>query len=411
MDFELWWLLPIPALFFALGWIAARIDIKHLLHESRALPLSYFKGLNFLLNEQPDKAIESFIEVVKVDPQTIDLHFALGSRCSAARARPTARSACTRTCSTGPTLPADKRTMATYELAQDFHRAGLLDRAEDLFRKLDGSPFEHSALSHLISIYETEKDWPKAISATRRMEVLAKQPYHKEIAQYHCELAQAALVKPDRATVQAELERALAMHRGCTRANLVARRPGVPGKKLPRRARGLAADRIPGSRLPRARRRPHCRRVSQAGRRARGNPPAAQLPAAVPVARHPERAVRAGAGARGAGVGGHADQGRARAQSDADRPRSAARGAAHGGAGRSAPRPAAGQGTRRRSTSSAWVTTAATNAASAPSNTTGAAPAARNGRPILRGAPRCPTAMPDRRNASGSLESMPELHE
>ena len=79
MDFELWWLLPIPAIFFALGWIAARIDIKHLLRESRALPLSYFRGLNFLLNEQPDKAIESFIEVVKVDPQTIDLHFALGS--------------------------------------------------------------------------------------------------------------------------------------------------------------------------------------------------------------------------------------------------------------------------------------------------------------------------------------------
>ena len=79
VDFDLWWLLPIPAVFFALGWIAARVDIKHLLRESRALPLSYFRGLNFLLNEQPDKAIESFIEVVKVDPQTIDLHFALGS--------------------------------------------------------------------------------------------------------------------------------------------------------------------------------------------------------------------------------------------------------------------------------------------------------------------------------------------
>ena len=79
MDFELWWLLPIPALFFGLGWMAARVDIKHLLRESRALPLSYFRGLNFLLNEQPDKAIESFIEVVKVDTQTIDLHFALGS--------------------------------------------------------------------------------------------------------------------------------------------------------------------------------------------------------------------------------------------------------------------------------------------------------------------------------------------
>ncbi|HKP65242.1 MAG TPA: lipopolysaccharide assembly protein LapB [Casimicrobiaceae bacterium] len=220
MDFELWWLLPIPAIFFAMGWIAARIDIKHLITESRALPLSYFRGLNFLLNEQPDKAIESFIEVVKVDPQTIDLHFALGSlfrrQGETERAIRMHQNLLDR-----PTLPADKRTMATYELAQDFHRAGLLDRAEDLFRKLDGSPFEHSSLSHLISIYETEKDWPKAIAATQRMEVLAKQPYFKEIAQYHCELAQAALLRSDTTAAQAEIELALAAHRGCARAMLI----------------------------------------------------------------------------------------------------------------------------------------------------------------------------------------------
>ena len=71
MEYEYWWLLAFP-LFFGLGWMAARIDIKHLVTESRALPLSYFKGLNFLLNEEPDKAIEAFIEVVKVDPQTIE---------------------------------------------------------------------------------------------------------------------------------------------------------------------------------------------------------------------------------------------------------------------------------------------------------------------------------------------------
>ena len=221
MDFELWWLLPIPALFFALGWIAARIDIKHLLTESRALPLSYFRGLNFLLNEQPDKAIESFIEVVKVDPQTIDLHFALGSlfrrQGETERAIRMHQNLLDR-----PTLPADKRTMATYELAQDFHRAGLLDRAENLFRKLDGTPFEHSSLSHLIAIYETEKDWQKAIRAMQRMEVLAKQPYFREIAEYHCELAQAALLRGDAATVRAEIDQALAAHRGCARANLVA---------------------------------------------------------------------------------------------------------------------------------------------------------------------------------------------
>ena len=78
MEFEYWWLLGFP-LFFGLGWIAARIDIRQIVSESRALPRSYFRGLNFLLNEQPDKAIEAFIEVVKVDPETVELHFALGS--------------------------------------------------------------------------------------------------------------------------------------------------------------------------------------------------------------------------------------------------------------------------------------------------------------------------------------------
>ena len=220
MDFELWWLLPIIAVFFALGWIAARIDIKHLLRESRALPLSYFRGLNFLLNEQPDKAIESFIEVVKVDPQTIDLHFALGSlfrrQGEVDRAIRMHQNLLDR-----PDLPADKRTTALYELAQDFHRAGLLDRAEDLFTRVDGTAYEHPSLGHLISIYETEKDWGKAIAATQRMETLAKQPYFKEVAQYHCELAQAALLRGDAIGAQREIDTALAEHRACTRANLL----------------------------------------------------------------------------------------------------------------------------------------------------------------------------------------------
>ena len=217
MDFELWWLLPIPALFFALGWAAARIDIKHLLRESRALPLSYFRGLNFLLNEQPDKAIESFIEVVKVDPQTIDLHFALGSlfrrQGEIDRATRMHQNLLDR-----PNLPADKRQAAIFELAQDFHRAGLLDRAEELFTKLDGSPFEHASLGFLISIYEQEKDWPKAIAVTRRMEAIAKRPYFKEVAHYYCELAQAAVVKSDFAAARGYLDQALGEYRACTRA-------------------------------------------------------------------------------------------------------------------------------------------------------------------------------------------------
>jgi lipopolysaccharide biosynthesis regulator YciM len=121
-----------------------------------------------------------------------------------------------------PDLQSDKRVTATYELAQDFHRAGLLDRAEELFTKLNGTTYEHAALGHLISIYETEKDWIKAIAATRRMEELAKQPYFKEIAQYHCELAQAALLRPDYAASAQALEAAFAAYRGCARATLLA---------------------------------------------------------------------------------------------------------------------------------------------------------------------------------------------
>ena len=220
MEFELWWLLPIPVVFFALGWIAARIDIRHLLRESSALPLSYFRGLNFLLNEQPDKAIESFIEVVKVDPQTVDLHFALGSlfrrQGEIDRAIRMRQNLLDR-----PDLPADKRRAAEFELAQDFHRAGLLDRAEELFAKLDGSTFEHASQGFLLSIYEQEKDWPKAIVVTRRMEALAKQPYFKEIAHYCCELAQGALLASDFTAARRHIDEALAEYKACARATML----------------------------------------------------------------------------------------------------------------------------------------------------------------------------------------------
>lgn len=219
-DFELWWLLPIPVLFFALGWIAARIDISHLLRESRALPMSYFRGLNFLLNEQPDKAIESFIEVVKVDPQTIDLHFALGNlfrrQGEIDRAIRMHQNLLDRI-----DLPADKRQVAVYELAQDFHRAGLLDRAEELFMRLDGSPFELQSQGFLLQIYEQEKDWQKAIAATRRMEALAKLPYFKEIAHYYCELAQNAMLRSQFGEARACIDQALAEYKLCTRATML----------------------------------------------------------------------------------------------------------------------------------------------------------------------------------------------
>src|SRR5512141_2173976 len=134
MEFETWWLLAIP-IFFGLGWIAARVDITQLVSESRSLPKGYFKGLNFLLNEQPDKAIDAFIEVVKLDPETIELHYALGNLFRRRGEIDRAVRIHTHLLNRAD-LPARERANALAELGQDYLKGGLLDRAEDTFIRL-----------------------------------------------------------------------------------------------------------------------------------------------------------------------------------------------------------------------------------------------------------------------------------
>ncbi|MCC6531045.1 MAG: lipopolysaccharide assembly protein LapB [Burkholderiales bacterium] len=219
MELEYWWLLALP-LFFALGWLAARIDIKHLVSESRALPMSYFKGLNFLLNEQPDKAIEAFIEVVKVDPQTIELHFALGSlfrrRGEVERAIRMHQNLAER-----PDLQPEQRTQALFELAQDYLKAGLLDRAEEYFKQLQGTHLEEQALGFLLDIYEQEKDWEKAIATAGRLEARTGESRQKEMANFYCEIATREIMQSRFDAARPHLARALTHHRLCVRANML----------------------------------------------------------------------------------------------------------------------------------------------------------------------------------------------
>jgi lipopolysaccharide biosynthesis regulator YciM len=213
MEFEYWWLLGFP-LFFALGWVAARIDIKQIVSESKALPRSYFKGLNFLLNEQPDKAIEAFIEVVKVDPETIELHFALGSlfrrRGEYDRAIRMHQNLLDRA-----DLAGEQKLQAQMELGQDYLKAGILDRAEEVFSRLEKTSQGMAARRFLLEIYEQEKDWPRAIEMTRQVETDPR-----ALAQYLCELAasEAAQSRPDAA--RRHLSRALDENRKCVRASL-----------------------------------------------------------------------------------------------------------------------------------------------------------------------------------------------
>ena len=219
MEFETWWLLAIPA-FFTLGWIAARVDIKQLVSESRSLPRGYFRGLNFLLNEQPDKAIDAFIEIVKLDPETVELHFALGNlfrrRGETERAIRVHQNLLAR-----PDLPQEQKVHAQYELGQDYLNAGLLDRAEETFNQLADTQYGAQARRALLEIYQREKEWTRAIEAARALQESGAGGRQTEIAQFYCELAQDELVRSAPDAAISLLEQALAADRTSVRATIL----------------------------------------------------------------------------------------------------------------------------------------------------------------------------------------------
>ena len=219
MEIEYWWLLALP-LFFALGWLAARIDIRQVVQESRALPRSYLSGLNFLLNEQPDKAIDAFVEAVRIDPQTVELHFALGSlfrrRGETDRAIRIHQLLVDR-----EDISDEHRLQALGELGQDFLKAGLLDRAEAAFLRLRGTKANDVALRYLLEIYQQEKDWTKAIEVAEALPGHEGVIWHTEVANFHCELAATALANSRHDEARVHLDRAFEVNRRCVRASLL----------------------------------------------------------------------------------------------------------------------------------------------------------------------------------------------
>ncbi|WP_150430157.1 lipopolysaccharide assembly protein LapB [Dechloromonas sp. CZR5] len=213
---DYWQLLLIPV-FFGLGWAAARVDMRQVIHESRALPRSYFQGLNFLLNEQPDKAIDSFLEVAKVDSQTVELHFALGNlfrrRGETERAIRMHQNLIDL-----PDLDERVRLQALLELGQDYLKAGLLDRAEEIFNKLLGTSFEEEAKRNLLEIYQVGKEWLKAVEIARELPDVAS---HREIAEYYCELAANEIMRSRPDEARQYLDVAMQENRKCVRASLL----------------------------------------------------------------------------------------------------------------------------------------------------------------------------------------------
>ncbi len=200
------WALVGALIFFAAGWFVARLDLKQLLIESRAMPQSYFKGLNFLLNEQQDKAIEAFIEVTKTNPEAVELQFALGSlfrrRGEVDRAIHVHQNLSERN-----GLSIEARTTALIELAIDYQKSGLTDHSEkilsDLAAKAVGTTSQQAqTLRLLLDVYVQEKNWLNAIDAASRLDagtpeefgttklsLSKRRRYQKEVAHFYCELA------------------------------------------------------------------------------------------------------------------------------------------------------------------------------------------------------------------------------
>jgi lipopolysaccharide biosynthesis regulator YciM len=210
-------LLPVAAYS---GWVAGK---RHLRAQHK-LPLSrdYYRGLNYLLNEQPDKAMDAFTKMLDVSPDSVETTLALGSlfrrKGEVERAIGIHQGLIDR-----PNLTLDQRGLSLLELGQDYLCAGVYDRAESLFyelSRLGGEPGEKSQ-KHLLHIFEREKDWDKAIQTAKSYQASSMEFMGPQIAQYYCEKAVLAYAQKDVKNALKFLKNALYHDHACVRASIL----------------------------------------------------------------------------------------------------------------------------------------------------------------------------------------------
>ncbi len=213
-----YWLLLLPIAALS-GWLSAsgKPFFSKKNHQEKNLHRNYLKGLNFLLNEEPDKALDLFIKMLEVDSDTIETHLALGNlfrrRGEVDRATRIHQNLIAR-----PNLEPAYRMQALCALAQDYLSAGVLDRSERLFLELlDNNQYVDVSIRSLISIYQQEKAWEKAIAMAMRQGHKMRTP----IAHYYCELSENAMSANHVIQAVKYLKRALAIDKTCVRAALL----------------------------------------------------------------------------------------------------------------------------------------------------------------------------------------------
>lgn len=213
------WLLPVCAI---ISWWLGRQSVRQNTNRSlRDVHPEYFQGLNYVLNEQPDKAIEVFIKMIEVDSETVETHLALGNlfrrRGEVDRAIRIHQNLIAR-----PTLSREQRAIALLELGIDYMKSGLLDRAENLFNELIESGL-HSmqAYRQLMDIYVQEKEWDNAIAIARRLEFSSGEKLNTMIAQFYCEKAEILLQDGQEKDARENLQKAINVASDCIRSSLI----------------------------------------------------------------------------------------------------------------------------------------------------------------------------------------------
>ena len=222
-----WFFLMLPVAALS-GWVIGRRGgERHSDSQVSKLSTTYFRGLNYLLNEQPDKAIELFLHIAELDKETFETQVALGHlfrrRGEVDRAIRLHQALVQR-----PDLSDAQKVQALLALGEDYMRSGLLDRAETVFSdlaKIDQRAPQ--ALKHLIGIYQSERDWSKAIENATRFEAATGEPMGKLIAQFECELAERQRASGDVDAARGSVARAYAADSTSVRAGMIEGRMDV----------------------------------------------------------------------------------------------------------------------------------------------------------------------------------------
>lgn len=225
IDLGWWLLLFILPFFFALGWFAARIDMKIVLKQAKSIPDGLYQSLDALIDRKSNTAALALSEVVeqtqdaKTDITAYELGLSLG-KLYRLRGENDKAIALHQKLLKSPDLVGERRHILQFELGQDFQQAGLVDRAEQQFEQLANTEMAKDADEVLLNIYQQDRDWQKAIATATKL-AHDETTYQFEIAQFYCELAQAALFRSDYDTARNHTRAALIANRKCTRANMI----------------------------------------------------------------------------------------------------------------------------------------------------------------------------------------------